>query len=516
MRKNPIPREFLTALTAFTVLSAGIAGCNISGASIAASGSNQSATLLTPPEVSSSGGAVSLVLTAAINPQTGGPGLEYNGAFIPPTIRVWPGDTININYVNALPSSSTEPLDTTNLHFHGLTVSPNPPSDDSIDILAMPGQTLHYAVQIPASLPPGLYWYHSHAHGEANWQTYNGMSGAIVVNGIASVASETASLPERIIILRNVLSQPNFSELSAYRRILARRRAADSTATPAPAICGQPFGIPGEYTTINGQNIGTSILMQPGQKQLWRVLNASADGFYDLHIDGQNLHLVSVDGVPIVIYPGAQESDVSDYVLPPAGRVDFTVTGPASGGVAFHTSCIDTGPDGDPNPPQVLGLVQAGTPTLPTVPTPGPTARAHGTYDEALGAPAQQRTVVFTENNNTNQFYLNGQLYSPTTQPMFTAQSGTIEQWTLENQTLEVHAFHIHQVHFIVQDINGAAQAPAWTDTVTLPYQNADGTPSVTHVLIDFRDPTIRGTFLFHCHLLEHEDGGMMAKITVQ
>jgi len=79
-----------------------------------------------------------------------------------------------------------------------------------------------------------------------------------------------------------------------------------------------------------------------------------------------------------------------------------------------------------------------------------------------------------------------------------------------------VHDFHIHQVHFIVQDVDGVAQPTRWTDTFTLPIAHAGGTPSVTHVLVDFRDPTIRGTFLFHCHLLEHEDGGMMAKIQVQ
>ncbi len=121
--------------------------------------------------------------------------------------------------------------------------------------------------------------------------------------------------------------------------------------------------------------------------------------------------------------------------------------------------------------------------------------------------------MAFTE--DANGFYLNGVAYSPTAAPMFVAQSGTVEQWTLTNATTEVHAFHIHQVHFIVQDVDGVAQPTRWTDTFTLPIAHADGTPSVTHVLIDFRDPVIRGIFLFHCHLLEHEDGGMMAKIQV-
>ncbi len=130
------------------------------------------------------------------------------------------------------------------------------------------------------------------------------------------------------------------------------------------------------------------------------------------------------------------------------------------------------------------------------------------------GAFAQQRTLQFTEDDNG--FYLNGGAYAPAGPPMFVAQSGTIERWTLLNTTGEVHAFHIHQLHFIAQDVDGVVQPPVWRDTVNLPIAHADGTPSATHVVLDFRDPVIRGEFLFHCHLLEHEDGGMMAKIRVR
>ena len=99
---------------------------------------------------------------------------------------------------------------------------------------------------------------------------------------------------------------------------------------------------------------------------------------------------------------------------------------------------------------------------------------------------------------------------------MFTAQSGTVEEWTLLNSSGQVHDFHIHQVHFIVQDIDGVTQPAGWRDSINLPPAHADGSESVSHVLIDFRDPLVRGTFLFHCHILKHEDGGMMAKIQVQ
>jgi suppressor of ftsI len=469
--------------------------------------------LMNPTEVRAVNGVANVSIAAVINPSTGGPAIAYNGTIGLPTIRVSPGDTIAVTYANDLPASSVEPFNNTSLHFHGLSVSPNAPGDDSIDVLAMPGQTLHYQIAIPASHPPGVYWYHPHPHGESNWQVYNGMTGAIVIDGLASIAAETAGLPERILILRNLLQAPQFSALGIRRR--ARGTAAvrhDATST----VCSQPFGIGGEYTTVDGRDAGGPIVMIAGKQQLWRIVNASADGYYDLSLDGEKLHVVSIDGVALKEYPGGAEQDVPDLVIPPAGRADVIVTGPSHAGVAFRTTCFDTGPAGDPNPPQVLGTIALGTPAgLPAVPAPGATARARGTYDEPIGSTiAQHRTVAFSEDDNG--FYLNGQAYSPTSAPMFTAKSGTVEEWTLTNETTEVHAFHIHQVHFVALDVDGVTQPARWSDTLNLPIVHADGTPSVTHVLIDFRDPLIRGTFLFHCHILEHEDGGMMAKILVQ
>jgi suppressor of ftsI len=463
----------------------------------------QAADLANPPEVVSAGGVARLTLSAAIDPSTGGPGLEYNGAFVPPTIRVAAGDTIDLTYVNDLPPSSHEPFNITNIHFHGLTTSPNPPADDSIDVYAMPGQTLHYQVPIGKTQPPGIFWYHSHAHRESNWQVYNGMSGAIVVNGTAYFSRETSGLPERIIVLRNVLAHPKYAATLPH------------TAKPG-GVCGRPFGISGEYTTINGQPVGGKIVMPPGHPQLWRVVNASPDGYYDLSVDGASLHLVAVDGVPLDAYPGGRERLVHDIVVPPAGRAEFIVDGAAIG-AAFRTSCTNTGLAGDPNPAQVLATIAGGSEDLPTVPHPGATPPPFGTYEETVGDKfAKQRTLFFSEDRKKTAFYLNGKQYSPNAAPMFTARAGTVERWTLLNFTQEVHAFHIHQVHFIVQDIDGVKQPQGWWDTLNLPHAHRDGRPGVAHVLLDFRDPIVRGTFLFHCHILQHEDLGMMAKIAVQ
>ena len=513
-------RAHITLFFSLAALAAG--GCGISGGGSSGSPSVPSTVatpllgdLANPPEIKSNAGVASVHFSAAINPATGGPGIEYAGAFVPPTVRAAPGDTINFTYANDLPASSVEPLDMTSLHFHGLSISPNAPADDSIGLMAMPGQTLHYVIHVPPSQPPGLYWYHSHSHGEADWQLTNGMSGALIVEGTAKLSPATAGLPERIIVLRNVVSAPRFTSLARIRAARVRASAmsaATAQPTAAPAICQNPFDVPSMHTTINAANAGTTILMQPGQKQFWRILNASSNGFYDLHLDGSSFHVVSIDGVPLKTYPGASEQDRSELAIPPAGRVEAIVTGSAGG--SLHTSCTDTGPGGDPNPPQVLALIHPGAPVLPVVPAAGATPRARGTYDLAIGAPSAERSLAFTEDDAG--FYLNGRAYAPNAAPMFAVRSGSVERWTLTNATDELHVFHIHQLHFVTQDIDGVQQPAYWADTVALPYRHPDGTPSVVHVLLDFRDPIIRGTFLFHCHLLEHEDGGMMAKIAVQ
>jgi FtsP/CotA-like multicopper oxidase with cupredoxin domain len=112
-----------------------------------------------------------VTLVAATDPVTGKSEFRYRGNNTPPVIRVQPGTTLSVKYKNDLNPKSREDcfghpcMQMTNLHFHGLHVSPNAPQDDVLDMMASPGETLHYSVQIPPQQPPGLYWYHTHSHG---------------------------------------------------------------------------------------------------------------------------------------------------------------------------------------------------------------------------------------------------------------------------------------------------------------------------------------------------------------
>ena len=115
-------------------------------------------------------------------------------------------------------------------------------------------------------------------------------------------------------------------------------------------------------------------------------------------------------------------------------------------------------------------------------------------------------TVIFTEDKNS--FYINGKKFSMQSDPMVTVPVGSLQRWRIVNATVELHPFHIHQVHFLAYAVNGVpSDAPEWLDTVNVPYAG------MVDLVMDFTDPIIRGMSVFHCHLLNHEDKGMMARI---
>jgi len=184
----------------------------------------------------------------------------------------------------------------------------------------MPGQSLHYTVKIPSDHPPGLYWYHTHPHGESHRQVLDGMSGALVIEGIESYLPALAALPERILVVRG-RSTKNDSQATR----LKQRVELSSD------VCGAERDPPEEIFTLNG-SVRPQIEMAPGERQFWRLVNASADRYLDLQLEGQNFELVAMDGMPIAQHDPHHPTLVADHVLlPPAGRLETIVTGPATG-----------------------------------------------------------------------------------------------------------------------------------------------------------------------------------------
>jgi suppressor of ftsI len=448
-----------------------------------------------------------VTLTAVSDPVSAKSEFRYRGHNTPPVIRVQPGITLRVEYKNELNPESRENcfghpcMQMTNLHFHGLHVSPNAPQDDVLDMMASPGETLHYSVQVPPQQPPGLYWYHTHSHGESYQQDLDGMSGAIVVEGIERYVPEVLNMRERIFVLRDSVLPTDAAQRKSVMQSVAMQTTQCGTATENPEAA----------FSVNG-TLRPKIDIAPGERQFWRIVNASPDLYADLELDSESFDVVALDGMPLAYHnPSIHNRSMSHVLLPPAGRVEAIVTGPPTDShAALRTRCFDSGPDGDADPAMVLAdIVPSDQPIPQTRPALGG-APVYAIFSppvlRRVEASKPQFVVDFTEDKQG--FYINGQKFEMNSGPMLTVYVGSLQHWRVTNSTKEVHPFHIHQVHFLTYAADGKpVKDPVWVDTVNVPYGSS------VDLVMDFTDPIIRGMSLFHCHLLKHEDKGMMAKI---
>jgi len=446
-------------------------------------------------------------LTAVSDPVTGKSAFGYADKDIPPVIRVQPGSTVNVEYTNHLAVQSKEKcldlpcMNMTNLHFHGLHVSPNKPQDDVLTMMAMPGETLHYAVQVPAEQAPGLYWYHTHPHGESYQQDLDGMSGAIVVEGIDRYVPEVANMRERIMVLRDLVLPSDAADKNKVMEAVSMQTTQCGTAPEDPE----------RAFTVNG-TLRPQIDIAPGERQFWRIVNASPDRYVDLELDSEPLGVVALDGMPLAYHdPSTLKRSMKHVLVPPAGRVEAIVTGPpVDSHAALRTNCFDTGPDGDSNPAMVLADIVPAKASSPPAHHSLRGAPVHMVFSPTVLKRVEDTEPKFVVNFTEDKqgFYINQQKFHMNDAPMLTVHVGSLQHWRVENLSKEVHPFHIHQVHFLVYAVgNKRLKDPVWLDTVDVPYGGS------VDLVMDFTDPIIRGMSLFHCHLLNHEDKGMMAKI---
>jgi len=469
----------------------------------------------------------------------------YGGAVESPTLRVHPGDEIVLRLQNELaqPDAATAiahehaaagcggsgamTASSTNLHFHGLNVPPVCHQDEVIRTRVQPGDPpFEYRIRIPEDEPPGLYWYHPHPHGFSERQVLGGASGALIVEGMEKSAPEVAGVTERVLVLRDQPIGGLSEEPSTREEERPYVPSLDLSINYVPILF--PLYKPAQ------------LLVRPGQREFWRVLNASADTFFDLQLlywpdrdtqKAQPMRLVALDGVPVGREMASPER--TSILLPPGARAEFLVTMPPEGMFAqFLTRRYDNGVLGNTDSYRVLANIRSFADS-PSQPSPMPAA-AHATAPpfEGLTAirPARQRKLYFSETIPDPQHPKRGAAYFLTaddakpkvfdmnfTTPDITATQGTVEDWVIENRARESHVFHIHQLHFQLLERDGQPlNEQALRDTVELPFWDGkSGSYPSIRIRLDFRDPRIVGTFLYHCHILEHEDAGMMGSIAV-
>ena len=291
-------------------------------------------------------------------------------------------------------------------------------------------------------------------------QVANGLGGALIIEGGLDDLPGIVGVPERLLVLQ-----------------------------------GPFFGAPGPHYLVNGQ-INPTIAIAPGQTQRWRILNASANNFFNLQLIGHRLHRIALDGNPL-----PEVWSVDQALLGPAERVDVLIQGNAAG--TYELRSIAWGERGQAQPDFTLAtVVSAGAAQEPT---PLPTTLLPFTDLSTLPID-RQRVITFQENMQAPYFAIDGKAFDPDRVDQ-TVKLGATEEWVIRNASPEWHPFHIHVNDFQPITIDRVPQPPHYEDTIPVP-------PNGELVArIRFLDYT--GKFVYHCHILGHEDAGMMGVVEV-
>jgi FtsP/CotA-like multicopper oxidase with cupredoxin domain len=460
-------RKLLSGLSLTAVLALALSGCNGSTDGspvddlviIHSDGGLLEATLIVSEETSNVG---SLTAVTAV----------YNGRIPGPVLKARPGDTIRVHLLNQLaPTSGLPPgahdPNTTNLHFHGLHVSPSG-NADNVFLEVEPGMTFDYEFTVPTDHPGGFFWYHPHFHGNVSRQVGSGMAGGIVIEGELDDVPAVAAARERFLILNEL--------------------TLDDTGHVPPGIF-DPYT---SHLTVNGL-LQPAIDMRPGEVQRWRILAASGNRYFLLSLDGHQLHQIALDGIPFAA-PVAQ----NQILVIPGQRIEVLVQAGAEGDYQLRALAYDAGGSGGSIPQDEVTLANVAVAghsvgdVLPsTLVTPPPPA----------GTPVVGRSFTFDFVGSAGT--VNGIEFDPATivaSPVL----DTTEEWLISDGAGIQHPFHLHTQPFQVVAISGIPVAsPVWQDTANVP---AGGSILVR---IDFK--TFTGKAVFHCHILPHEDIGMMA-----
>ncbi|MEU0398449.1 multicopper oxidase family protein [Streptomyces sp. NPDC006208] len=404
----------------------------------------------------------------------------FNGTSPGPTLRVRPGDLLRLRLVNHIDQP-------TNLHTHGLHVSPSGNSDNPF-ITIEPGDSYDYAIRIPARHPAGTFWYHPHHHGTVADQIFAGLVGALLVEGVGGEADVPVS-GDRLLLVTD-------TTLDGAGRVAS------------PTTMARMMGREGELVLVNGQHQPV-ITVAAGSVQRWRVINGCVSRVLPLRLEGHRLTQVALDGV---FLPAPVDRD--QVVLAPGNRADLLVRPTGSGQYALVSDPYDRGGlgmmDGGPSaggPVTLVTLAAGPATTPPSVPATLPAPAV------PQGPVTGQRRLTFAmgmarRGMGGMSFTIDGRTYDPNRDDQSVA-FGTAEEWTVVNTSPMDHPFHLHAWPFhVLAGSAGVPPAGVLQDVVLVPARGW------VRLRIPFSD--FPGRTVFHCHILDHEDLGMMATVNVR
>ncbi|MCE3553169.1 multicopper oxidase family protein [Pseudonocardia sp. RS11V-5] len=497
MNPRPISRRRALVLggAGVAALAAGAAGW-ISTAGSPAAGTTLDAgatrePLAPPAELTARDGRLQVELVAATGVRLAGRdtrALGFNGTSPGPTLRLRPGDELAVRLTNHLDQP-------TNLHTHGLRVSPQGNSDNPF-LRIDPGASFDYRIPVPPDHPPGTHWYHPHYHGTVADQLFGGLAGALLVDGGPPLPVDD----DRVLLITDTTLN------------------ADGTvpvASPAERMQGRE----GQLVLLNGQHQPV-VSAAPGHAQRWRLINGCISRVLAVRLEGHTLQQIAQDSTFL-----PAPTPHRQLVLAPGNRADVVVQPDRAGRFTLLTDPYDRGTAMSGmggTPPAATGSTTLATlavdgpaataPALPTtLPAEPPPAAATATRSTAfqMGMGGMRGG---TGNTTTDalpmSFTIDGRSFDPNRDDQIVT-AGTVEEWTVTNTGPLAHPFHLHVWPFtVVAASDGRPTTGVPQDVVLVP---ATGW---VRLRIPFTSHT--GRSVYHCHILDHEDAGMMATIVVR
>jgi FtsP/CotA-like multicopper oxidase with cupredoxin domain len=419
----------------------------------------------------------------------------YEGG-LGPTLRMKPGETLKIRLINDLPpnrdlvpSNPSHPhqFNNTNFHFHGAHCSPSGIADNVMRSM-VPGKAYDVEIALPADHTRGTYWYHPHHHGSADVQVASGMVGAIIVEGDFADVPEIVQARERVMLLSEVV-------FDAFGMVEDFGTLFPETAT--------------RFLAINGQRRPT-IDMRPGEVQRWRLVGSQYQDNILVELDQHRLNVIAYDGIQL----GALQ-EMKQLLMAPGQRADVLVQAGGPGTYELNAMPFDQGHDSPTGP---LGrVVVAGEPLPMKLPAALPKPPLETIRDSEITG---RRTLVFGATEPQNNvaghwqeyaFTVDGKVFDPARIDQ-RVRLGAVEEWTIRNtHRHDDHMFHIHTNPFQVIEIGGQPQADRpWRDTVVVPRPAKGGSTVIRSRFLDYT-----GVFMMHCHMMNHEELGMMQAVEV-
>ena len=467
-----------------------------------------------------------------------------------PTLKVQRGDILRIRMINDLDnltidtvnpegaSQLTPPSDPPvmeepiNNHVHGLHISPTGSSDNVL--LSVPaGMGFVYEYHIAANQPDGLYWMHNHRHYFSDDQVARGMSNMLIVGASDSNISQLAGLPSRTMALQ----YQNLADQGlATQYISDYRRASSSSTSPVPT----PRPLP--QLTINAL-MNPTIDVAPGQTEVWSIVNMTPQTNARLTLKNASTNtdlpiiIVAQDGIaygtPVTIPAG------TPVYMPSGARYSILVTaGSAGQNVQLsYSAASNTGAPTqlnfgvnppDPNFTGFINLTSTLSTAVPSFPTPT-TLTAERFYQDLSVVPAADiavnRSFTYSQNPSNFQFFMDGETFP--NPPIYQQRLNTVEEWVITNVSTSIHPLHIHVNHFQVMSVfsplnpalNVTTPQQWYQDDVNVPAAFTDpitGVVTPGKVVIRIKPLDFTGAFVNHCHILHHEDLGMMALVNTQ